>query len=221
MSNKQLRRARDYSSADRLIDHEPEHVKHLWLLSPLYVPVFEGKRQGINGAREVQKITALGSANVPQRVAADGRVADGERHQVAGPFATSVDSDALVMAAPLASQPSQNQTLVGHDYLGAGVVHKSPILPSTGNETEDVCYRPSAIDTIAFLCCDRFAKVLVSFESRLVKKLENVSKSRGRYRRSHSSGSGMSTNLMFPHQTSHVRVGLNGALEVDIVTLFD
>lgn len=94
----------------------------------VYIPVFGGKRQGIDGARQVQKIAALGSANVPRRVAADGSVADSQRHQVAGPFATSVDSDALVMAAPLASQSSQNQTLVGHDYLGAGIVHKSPIL---------------------------------------------------------------------------------------------
>ncbi len=139
--------------------------------SSVCIPVFGGERQGIDGARKVQEIATLGSANVPRRVAAHGSVADRERHQVAGPFATSVESDAFVMAAPLASQSSQNQTLVGHDYLGAGVVHKSPILPRKGNVCINICHSPvlRAIDMQSFVLRLFFmTRVLVRFEIRRV-----------------------------------------------------
>ena len=57
-----------------------------------------------------------------------GRVADRERNQVARPFAARVDADALVVPAPLTSYSANHQALVGHDDLGAGIVHQRLIL---------------------------------------------------------------------------------------------
>ena len=123
------------------VGHDPDSFEvsdsqSLWVVTPKAgrettnkseqdAPVLGGRRQGVGGAVEGDRLAAFGAADERLGAEADGGVAHRQRHLSAGAVATLVAGRALVAAAVApVRHAAQRQTLIGHDDAAAGVVHQ-------------------------------------------------------------------------------------------------